>query len=186
MKPEPDWAYWGNMGQVKLLNAVKLSLGICPDRGTENNLEIWELYDIDARLRMAQSHAFETLTVSHLNQLSGPEDWSVTLAEFRRWGESLPYPIEFAAGYPKLPAAASQASGPPRSEALPGEEKTLITRQRNNLLRIIGALAKHSQIDIAEGGRGAVQIEKAVQLAGYAGPKEKAIREILKDVRAVT
>jgi hypothetical protein len=68
----------------------------------------------------------------------------------------------------------------------PGTEKPLVARERNNLLRIIGALAKEAGITISEGGGGAATIDAAVAAAGFDGPKEKAIRDVLSQVRKLT
>lgn len=64
-------------------------------------------------------------------------------------------------------------------------ERPMATRERNNLLRIIAALAKECGIDLADGGKGALQIDAAVASAGFDGPKERTIRKVLADVRAV-
>lgn len=62
-------------------------------------------------------------------------------------------------------------------------EKRLTTKERNNLLRIIAALAKEAKIDLAIGTSVAVQVECLVVGAGFDGPKEQAIRGVLKQVR---
>ena len=65
-------------------------------------------------------------------------------------------------------------------------DKPMNTRERNNLLRIIAALAKEAGIDISEGGRGAVTIEAAIVAANFDSPKEQAIRSVLKQVRELS
>lgn len=62
-------------------------------------------------------------------------------------------------------------------------KKVLATRERNNYLRLIVALAKQAKIDLREGGKAAVQIEAAILAAGFDGPKEKTIRAMLAEAR---
>lgn len=69
------------------------------------------------------------------------------------------------------------------SGAAPVREKALDTRERNNLLRIIAALSKEAKIPIADGRGGASAIEAALLASGFDSPKERTIREVLKQVR---
>lgn len=62
-------------------------------------------------------------------------------------------------------------------------EKVVSTRERNNLVRIIYALAKHADIDISERSDGAAKIEALLVGAGFDGPKVKTIREVLAAAR---
>ena len=64
------------------------------------------------------------------------------------------------------------------------EKRPLGTRERNNLLRVISALSREAKIDL-EAGSGAGQIAKALELAGFDGPKERTLRDLLKEVREV-
>jgi hypothetical protein len=83
------------------------------------------------------------------------------------------------------PGAASLPYGLPRlsPEKLPmlPPEKPLATRERNNLLRVIAALAKQAKLDLDAPGS-AVALEAAVAAAGFDGPKEKAIRAMLQEM----
>jgi len=63
------------------------------------------------------------------------------------------------------------------------QEKPLSTRERNNLLRIIAALAKHAEVDITEGSDGAAKVDALIAAAGFDGPKVKTIREVLAAAR---
>jgi len=65
------------------------------------------------------------------------------------------------------------------------EEKPITTKERNNLLRVVAALAKQAGINIGEGKGAATAIEAAVASAGFDGPKEKTIRDILKKAREI-
>lgn len=65
------------------------------------------------------------------------------------------------------------------------EVKPTKTRELNNHLRVIAALAKEAGIDISEGKGGAATIEAAIFAAGFDGPKEKTIRTMLKQAREV-
>lgn len=58
------------------------------------------------------------------------------------------------------------------------------SRERNNLLRVITALAKEAKIDIGS-DRAALQIEAAVALAGFDSPKQKTISSILAKARSL-
>ena len=61
-------------------------------------------------------------------------------------------------------------------------KEDLGSRERNNLLRVIAALAKSSDIDVSSPGA-AKAIDGCVVDAGFDGPKEKTIRTILDGVR---
>lgn len=63
-------------------------------------------------------------------------------------------------------------------------ERPLSTKERNNLLRVIRALCEQAGIDL-EKGNGPLQLERAVELAGFDGPKVRTLRDILKAVREV-
>lgn len=63
------------------------------------------------------------------------------------------------------------------------QEKEASPKRANTLYRIIAALAKAAKIDIAEGSDGATMIAAAVRDARFDSPDEKAIRNILKEVR---
>lgn len=82
--------------------------------------------------------------------------------------------------------------GTPSTNDLPAittgvaDSKPLAARERNNLLRIIAALAKEAKIDISEGGGGAATIEAAVAAAKFDSPKEQAIRAVLKQIRELS
>lgn len=65
------------------------------------------------------------------------------------------------------------------------EGRPLATRERNNLLRITVALAKEAKIDIQEGKGGAAAVEAALAACGFDGPRERTIRDILKQAREV-
>lgn len=65
------------------------------------------------------------------------------------------------------------------------EQKPTKTRELNNHLRVIAALAKEAGIDISERRGGAATIEAAIVAAGFDGPKEKTIRTMLKHAREV-
>ncbi|KGM55988.1 hypothetical protein N800_10185 [Lysobacter daejeonensis GH1-9] len=60
-------------------------------------------------------------------------------------------------------------------------DKSLTTRERNTLLRIIAGLAKYAGIDVTN-GKAAAQIEAAVATAGFDGPKEKTIRGVVSEL----
>lgn len=62
-------------------------------------------------------------------------------------------------------------------------EKPLGNRERNNLLRIITALAKHAEVDISEGSDGVAKVDALIVAAGFDGPKVKTIREVLAAAR---
>ena len=97
-------------------------------------------------------------------------DCFVKLPAFRAWGESLQHPFTFPDEFPRASA---------KADAAKESDEPMNTKERNTLLRVIAALAKHSKID-TKGG--AAAIAKAVELAGFDSPKERAIRDILKDI----
>lgn len=73
----------------------------------------------------------------------------------------------------------------PTASDAPAQGKALGTRERNNLLRIISALAKEAGIDISQGTGAADVIDAALQASEFDGPKARTIRDILKQVREV-
>lgn len=64
------------------------------------------------------------------------------------------------------------------------KERPLQTRERNNLLRVVRALCKEAKIDLDKKGVSAV-LEAVVTTAGFDGPKERALRDIVKQAREV-
>ena len=79
----------------------------------------------------------------------------------------------------------SETSGPSPAKPLGGVEAALGTRERHGLLRIIKVLAEKADISIEAGGKGAQQIDKALSMAKFSGPKEQMIRNVLAQVRAL-
>src|SRR3546814_14342673 len=63
-------------------------------------------------------------------------------------------------------------------------EKPLSSRERNNLLRVIRALCQQADIDLVN-GKGTAQVAKALELAGFDGPKDKTLRALLSEVRTI-
>src|SRR3546814_19524894 len=63
-------------------------------------------------------------------------------------------------------------------------EKPLSSRERNNLLRVIRALCQQADIDLVN-GKGTAQVAKALELAGFDGPKDKTLRALLSEVRKI-
>src|SRR3546814_15293400 len=63
--------------------------------------------------------------------------------------------------------------------------KALTTREGNNLLHVSRAVCNqaHNELD---NGSGTTQVVAALELAGFDGPKEKTVRDLLKAVREVT
>lgn len=63
------------------------------------------------------------------------------------------------------------------------KDTPLENREKNNLLRVIAALAIESKINIDIGKGGAEAIERACELSSYGGPKADTIRKILSQIK---
>lgn len=105
-KKRPDWAYWANMAEVRLWQAVALSLDIEPrwlsSNGEPPSKVPGLVFDrrppgYEERLQVAGSH-LPSLETSPT--WGGRDDAPVRLAIVRRWGESLPFPWTFPSGFP--------------------------------------------------------------------------------------
>jgi hypothetical protein len=172
---KPEWPFWQNHGLVTLDDAIVLSCDIEP-RWHEDRSDIAIVIQ---RKTIADSHVASNSL--RLVAPSAPTAYlghhRISLGNFRIWGESLRTPFTFPADPEATPSDGAQMAGQVDKDGPLG------TRERNSLLRIIGGLAHHAQIDISEGGPGAKQIEKAVELAGFDGPKDKAIGFVLEKLR---
>lgn len=101
----PDWAFWANMGEVRLWQAIALSLDIEPrwlSAGGEPPSAVPGVFDrrpagFAERLQVAGSHLPSLETFPTWN---GRDAVPVRLAVVRRWGESLPVPWTFPSGFP--------------------------------------------------------------------------------------
>lgn len=189
----PDWTYWLNRTLVEVKDACALSCDVSPEAFDKINgrfvptREAEAYREITRRIELAN----DAIRAGNLEtrHARGPYyEREVALSEFRRWGESLPFPAtfpaEFPAATPKPDAAAIAATPEPVTGELTGG-KELSAKRENTLLRVIVALAKTSKIDISEGKSGASLIAAAIRDAKFDGPDERAIRDILKKARAL-
>jgi len=108
---KPDWAYWRNLVNVSLWDAVWLSLGIQPYQddvtGYARDEDPHVENDHSSRFRIAYSHAGN----GYLPAKRGQQDYLVNLGEFRKWGESLPVPFTFPSEFPMQTAMSLPTAG---------------------------------------------------------------------------
>lgn len=177
---KPNWSLWLNLPLWRLDVAIILSCDIEPAWHVPP-VNVHLVGDRKAMASAAYASGSLQLTVPPLGlRNEGLGDHLISPSDFRKWGETLAVPLEFPARFP-----AAESHSEPAMPAGSMSDKPLATRERNNLLRIIAALAKHGNIDVGEGGRGVAQIEAAVRLAGFDGPLEKKIGEVLAQIRGL-
>lgn len=129
----PDWAFWANMGEVRLWQAIALSLDIEPrwlSASGEPPSAVPGVFDrrpagFAERLQVAGSHLPSLETFPTWNGLDGAP---VRLAIVRRWGESLPVPWTFPSGFPA--AEAQDVKRHPRDRGEMVKRGALIDRYR--------------------------------------------------------
>jgi hypothetical protein len=102
----PDWAYWANMAEVRLWQAVALSLDIEPRWLSSNGEPPSKVPGLVFDRRPPGYVERLQVAGSHLPSLETSPTWGgrdgapVRLAIVRRWGESLPFPWTFPSGFP--------------------------------------------------------------------------------------
>lgn len=192
------WPHWQNMGEVSLEQTVWLSFDIEPfgdelDAGKAASGISRRLPAVYNRycdqLRDALRNAYdqrmkqcianirtEKLRASVGLVLDGqPMRCSVSLEDFRQWGESLPAPYTFPDEFPR-PAAAGALTAT-------DDEKPLGTRERKTLLRIILALIAIAGERLPEDKETTI-IEAQVAALGFDGPKTATILKAVKAAKA--
>ena len=138
------------------------------------------------RLDLARSHIHTGgLKVQH-RMIPSPdfpwsgEDYFVTLADFRAWGEQLPHPLDFPKEFPSTPKP--QIGEPTIATASEVAEKPLDVRERTSLLRIIRALDAMAKLPV-RGWAGSV--ERQLEQLGFDGPRDATIRQVVEAARAM-
>lgn len=132
----PDWTYWLNRTLVEVKDACALSCDVSPEAfdkidGRFVPTREAEAYrEITRRIELAN----DAIRAGNLEtrHARGPYyDREVALSEFRRWGESLPFPATFPAEFP--------AATPKPEAALPAANTWPWGTHETELLRHLAA-----------------------------------------------
>ncbi|MHB8446592.1 MAG: hypothetical protein ACYC9P_01500 [Rudaea sp.] len=102
----------------------------------------------------------------------------MSLATFRRWGESLPVPFTFPEEFPEPPLKAAQAKTPLITNS--AENRQLNPKREKTLLRIIcalGALAELPQRGAAK------EVTAKLQGLGFRSPDDDTVRDVINEAR---
>lgn len=170
------FVHWARMPKWSSKETAALLAGIDPDRLK---------YDIERVPELAASAPGIT-KMKRISQILKRYDYSASISpdSYLSPSEVLSWASRFKVEVPEPLASAVAAmwDEPILSNAV---DRPLGTKERNNLLRMIAGLAKEAKYDISEGSGAASSIEAAVVAAGFDGPKEKTVREILRQVRQV-
>lgn len=189
--PPPDYEYWSKAAYWTVREACQLLCGIEPDRASK--------YDQTEFTKMAAYSALVSAYYRLLRLMGRELNESDTLIASPRilhdplafgWTQVSPsWVMEWVAANqipaPEALETAMAARPKMAREGLASDDEGLGAKERNNLLRMIVALAKEAGISIEEGQGGAAAIEAAIIAAGFDGPKERAIRTTLKLARDV-
>lgn len=187
-EPAPHWKVYGSYVSATLAEAVALSHDLDPDDNSVRRLAQLEILratgDLDdlalinnpppysayqdaafgarldeflRRFRIAINHVQSgTLMTS-----SGSVEGKVVLVDFGRWAASLTPPFDLPPQFPRGPTVTDQ-----KSTMAPGSRKNteaLSTKERTNLLVIIGALAHKAGVDLTRTTVAAKEIERVVR-----------------------
>ena len=175
-----DWSYWANLDIVDYLEACVLSLDLDPRDRRDNALSTELEATLTRRATIAKSHLGGELPnySTDSNRWHAADASGVQLAEFREWGESLPFPFTFPDAFPKAAVAkpATAASAPTTGDT------SLRARERNNLLRIIRALDAMNPKPLPQTGY-AESLRAKMDELGLIAVSDDTIRKIVEDAR---
>jgi hypothetical protein len=174
-----DWHYWIHLSEVRIWQAVFLSLEIDPDKHDPDYRDfdaiLAENQGLSKRLKLLKSnlHRREFFSAGTLN-MGDANLAGVQLPEFAAWA------IHVGLSIPPELASIARSPAIPKLETATAEEKPLLTTERNTLLTIIAALCDYSDIKHEERGA-AVQIAKLTEDIG-AAITDDTIRKVLKQI----
>ncbi len=179
----PNWEKWRHVPNVKLWEAVALSLNIEPAL-VKHSKHGWmsdsHLFDesklFKDRIFVAKRNLSTDGPLKPTAIATGhPEGCEFSLAEFAGWACSISWEIPPELGE-KIELATDAQQNKPDSI-----EKPLQTRERNNLLMIIAALAEIADIDISAPHKAAYVIAMHTELMGRS-ISQKTIANKLKEI----
>lgn len=177
-----DWSYWANLDVVDYLDACILSLDLDPRDRRGNDLPTELEATLTRRATIAKSRLGGDLPTysTDSNRWHVAEASGVHLAEFREWGEALPFPFTFPDAFPKVEIAKPT----PASNASMAQDTPLRTRERNNLLRIIRALDAMNPKPLPQTGY-AESLRATMDQLGLSSVSDDTIRKAIEDARAL-
>ncbi len=162
-----EWGVWSNIPDVKLWEAVALSLNLDP-RCVKVNRNSWmvgtsvidESPEFSARLLVAERNLTSQKLRPRAFIISQPRQCDVSLHEFSVWAISVGWNLP-----PELMEIAERTDVPKAQESL-AVEKSLGTKERNTIARIIAALAAIADLDLSQPHKAAQVIENQTQTLG--------------------
>lgn len=178
----PRWSYWANLAAVDVMDAVYLSLNIEAKAARVNQDAAKRLPGVKDRLDIALSNMAAGRLPSYLTEADryhgSDSGTAVKLPEFRAWGESLAHPFTFPDEFPR--AATPEHAAPVASK--PSQDKSMTTKERNTLLRIIRALDVMAKLP----DRGpATSIVEQLQQLGFRSPIDDTVRKVINEARGL-
>ncbi|WP_320534802.1 hypothetical protein [Robbsia andropogonis] len=148
-KRRPKWSKWSHIPRVKLWEAVALSLDIEPsvitrekDGWMASKVVYAEGPDFDDRMLIAERNLDHAIKLKSI-VMGNPQECEVDTSQFAEWAASINWDIPEALRA-KIPTPIEEPVATPSTTY----EKPLSTRERNNYLLIIAALAKGAKIDV--------------------------------------
>jgi hypothetical protein len=184
----PAWRYWLNLAEVQLEEAICLSLNFTPKildewKSSEHfvpghRLALLEHFAVHykARLDAARTHIKTHKLTARYDQFV--QKYLVSLADFREWGESLPFPLIFPEEFPKPQPKAALAEPSPATNT--PDCKPLNPKREKTLLRIIRALDALAELP----DRGAAnEVVAKLQGLGFCSPDDDTVRSVIGEAR---
>lgn len=175
-----DLSYWAKMATWSLDEAVALSLGKNPTvvnsvrmSGERFVPEAWSYSQFPKEYVRRRELALRASAAYELDDPVKPQrflDWAVDHFD------SIPAALTDA-------VRAREVVTPMTTQKIIKGEKALGDRERNNLLRVIAALAIDAGIPLEIGKGGADNIAAACERSPYGGPKAQSIRTYLELIR---
>jgi len=147
---KPSWTKWRHVPNVKLWEAVALSLDIEPGlvnhspHGRMSNSHLFDKLEFKDRIFIATRNLSTKGPLVPIALVMGkPESCKISLAGFSTWARSIDWDIP-----PELGGEIDLQNEDQQNNRDP-IDKPLQTRERNTLLTIIAALAEIAEIDIS-------------------------------------